>query len=439
MAIGLCLLPSVVIGLLLHVVMAQTSKLSLSSNLAAKLTGSRAGLNFFTVATPTFTVDPNNNTLGQPAKEIVDLTFGDVYVLEKANSNDGIDCTTAYQCTTLGADTCGYQGQPVTCSKAASLMRFEPVAAEDKAINTLTFKLLTPDNDYLAKYGQNGVWGLSPKSTFWDFLEKTYKQNDAIDVSYRLAIKSDEDMYKLSTIELDEKSQVTLNGRLETTDQAFADFDTQYSAWVWPNAKVSLTSGKPNNSMAICVDNTINSYFLIHDDDFKTLRNHVYGQLCDLDEDSDDFCYKNNSNFANVDDMEITFNGNDKKSVNINLGAFDFIHYDNEETAIFGVDKLSKSSICSQQKDVRYAVGRLFFTKAELTIRSQGSGKFQVGFSKVKRETSIILPILLLVVGIILILAIGTIAYTQLPREEKKEDGEYEEAADSPAKEVDNN
>jgi hypothetical protein len=434
MSIRSSLIAVLLAGVQLFGVLAQSAKLTLSSNLALKLFDGRASSSYFTVANPTFTIDKTNSTQGQQAKEIVDFGFDKVYVLAKTGQNEGIDCKLENQCQETAVDTCAYNGQTVSCSKATTLMRFEPVAA-DGSTNKLSFNLVTPDGNWISKFGQNGVWGMSPKSPFWDFLDKTYRQGDSLDLSYKLALKSDDDMYRTDTIALDDKSQLTLNGRAETTDTAWTDVNASYSAWVWPNAKLTLTSGKPNNSMPVCIDNSVNAYFMVSEEDYDNLRDHVNGQLCEI-EDGEDYCYKNGSNFANVDDMEITLSGNDKKSVSVNLGAFDFIHYDSQDRGLFGVEKLSASALCSQQKGVQFAVGRLFFTKAEMTIRSLSGGKFQLGFSKVKRETSIILPILLLVIGIVLILAIATIAYTQLPREEKKENGEYEEAADSPIKAV---
>jgi hypothetical protein len=419
-------------ALLALVGLSDAAKIKVDKNLALKLEGVRAGGDFYTAASTVFTVDNQNNTKGQIAKTIVDLSFDDIYVPSGDGTKGSIVCKDTYKCTEGEAKSCEYMGIKVSCNAANSLLRFKQGDAQSvNDVPTLDFKLLTPDTIWTSKFGNNGVLGLSPKSPFWAYLDKAYEPATNFDLSYKLDLKSDQDMYSLTRIELDDAAQLTMNGRLEDTEMAFSDFDAKYGAWVWKSAKVSLTSGKPNTSMPICIDNSVNTFFMANDVDYKNLKETVLKQLCSI-EDGKEYCLKADSEFSNVDDMAIIFEGNNKKSVSVDMGAFDFIHYDEQNRAQFGIQPLNASKLCNGQQGIDFAVGRLFFLKAELTIRSLGQGKFQLGVATVRRPQMMILVILLVIVGIVLIIGIGTIAYTQLPRDPKKEQDEYEEAPETP-------
>lgn len=419
--------------LLAFVGLSSAATLKVENNLALKLEAVRAGGDFYTSANPVFSVDPQDSTKGQLAKTIVDLSFDDIYVASGDGTKGTIKCTDTYKCTEGDVKDCEYKGNKVTCNTANTLLRFKTGDTQKtEGVPTLDFKLVTPDNTWTSKFNNNGVLGLSPKSPFWSYLEKAYEPNTNFDVSYKLDLKSDDDMYSMTAIDLDSSSQLTLNGRLENTDMVFSDFDNKYSAWVWKSAKLSLTSGKPIVGKSICIDNSVNAFFLANDSDYNKLKETIQSQLCGLEKDSKESCLKDDSSFASVDDMAITFQSNNKKTLTVEMGAFDFIHYDEQKKAHFGIQHINNSKLCSGQPGIEFAVGRLFFLKAELTVRSLGQGKFQLGMATIRRPQTAILPILMVTVGALLIFSICAIAYTQFPREKKKVEDEYQEPTESP-------
>lgn len=427
-------------------------KLALATNVAMQLTtNSTSGApGYVFQASPVFTIIGNNPTAapGTTVQMIVDLASDTVQVPGVTGGNQpafGIMCTQSTQCfVSQGTVPCGY-GAPatatasLTCKPATTLMRFaqgvsvpSSFAVQGLKIGILDLTDAPTSQAWTVAYGQSGVLGLSAKSDFWQFLPSAYDfSSNTVQVSVNYKISDPANQYKPTAVQA-KNAQVTINGRSTDGKVTLKPYNaTNYggSAWVIENARLTLHSDFDMTNVPICVDTSVNAYFLLDDASYLNVTGSVNKQLCAVN--ATDACPSKNSSFTNVDNMKVTFNTTkgDKTTVSIILGAADFISDDATGTlSLNGLSPLNSSKVCNGIPGIQYGLGRLFFTRAEITIQSSDQG-FSVGISEIPREKSIIFPILLISLAVVIVTVIGLIAYFNFPKKEPKPEGDSYKAA----------
>ena len=375
-------------------------------------------------------INTQNSSAGQNLSMNIDLTYNDVLVPAKI-TNFGFVCNEDSACTIGDTKSFSYQGiSSDTANAANSLLRFTPADTKGKQLQGLDFTYFSPTQDWVKRVGPAGVLGLGPQSPFWKLLETTYTKpaSGSYDISLKYKITNEEDMYKPSLVQMSDEAQMTLNGRTSTEKQVVRDFKSNYTAWVWEGNKITLHPGEDMTDVNLCIDDSLNTFFIANSSQYDFLKDKILKQLCS----TNTTCHKSNSSFTNVDNMEITLVGNDKKKVVVTLGAIDFINFDSNDIAQFGIMPLNQSSVCSSQNgSVVYGVGRLFFTKAELTVKYLGGGKFQLAASQVPVEISNILFYIMLLTGAFILTVVWLIAAMNLPKKDPEEyapEGAYKSA-----------
>ena len=364
-------------------------------------------------------VDAGNSTTGQKIEMNVDLTYNDVLVPSKF-SNFGFICNGDSSCKVGPLKSFIYQSyKSDNANSANTMMRFAQTDTQGKLLKGLDFTYFTPNQDWIKQVGSSGVLGLGPQSPLWKLLDTSYNKPSVgyYDYSIKYKLNKEEDMYRPSQVEMSSDAQLTINGRTSDNKLIVKDVRDNYTAWVWEGAKISLHPGEDTANINLCIDDSLNTFFIANGSQYDDLKNKILTQLCN----TNTSCPRSNSTFTNVDNMEVTLIGNDKKKVTIALGAIDFINYDADDNAQFGILPLNQSTVCSNQNgSVVYGVGRLFLTKAELTIRYLGDNKFQLAASNIPEASNKILAIILVLLGIFIVCVIGTISYFNYPRKEKE-------------------
>lgn len=380
--------------------LAQTlGQVDMNKNVALEISKAHVKTKLFATVEPVFTILSSDLSKGQTQAMILDLGYDRVLVPDKSRGGSfGIACTADNNCQKVGGqyDCPAYSGVTPQCVDATSFFRFNQMSLKDKNVNLLSFQLTQSTSGWSDILGSNGVFGLSPKSSFWSFVNTAYnkpKNQDYLDFSLHYEVKDPHDTFNLDKLDFKD-SQLIANGRYSTTDQVFVDADlTVYpSQWVFPKvtARFSKTD-MDRKDVPACIDNTVHQFFLVPDADYDGITQGIYNQLCKKKEG----CKRADSNAANVDNIVVTF-ASDSKTQDITLTARDFIFYDSNDNAIIGISKLSDSTACGGlAKGIGLA--RLFFVHAELTIRTKSSTSFQIGISKINLPTAAFYVIILVV------------------------------------------
>jgi hypothetical protein len=389
-----------------------TQQWTLAKNMATDLLGvNLPNGQFVTTISPSITVNATMNTNGQNTPLVHDLTFENIYVPNTATSTYGITCNSTVVCTPGAAAVCSYNGVTPTCVSAQSVLRFAPEAYNSTmTYPQLTFSLFDGTTAWATANGQNGVFGLSPASPFWPYLNLAFKPEPGqtyIETSTNYKLVDANNQFDLTKIAITD-SHFIVNGRYGINEPVIKAFNnTAYPYWVYDGANISFWSdddGRSNVSM--CVDNTQNNFFFVSD--YAGIVGHVVKQLCG-GASSDTVCTKNNSNVANVDNLKITLDDGSNK-FSLNLGAKEFISFDANGNAIIGIGKLSNSLKCATTT-APYGVGRLFLTRAEFIVRLNPNGSFSIGFNEISYPNDMIFLIILIVLGCLILAIILSIIF----------------------------
>ena len=408
MALKATIATLVLVQLVLTPCLAQAvGQVDMNKNIGLEISKVRINTKLFATIEPVFTILSSDLSKGQTQAVILDLGYDRVLVPDKSRGgNFGIDCSTDNSCKAVGNPyNCPpYSGVVPQCFDATTFFRFNQMSLKDKNVNMLDFQLIQSSSGWSDVFGNNGILGLSPKSSFWSFVNVAYnkpKNQDYLDFSLHYKVKDSHNTLDLDKLDIKD-SQFIANGRYTTTDQSFveADLEAYPSQWVIP--KVSARFSKTDDSrkdVPACIDNTVHQFFLVPDADYDGLTQGINNQLCKKKEG----CKRGDSNAADVDNIVVSF-PSDSKPLDISLTAKDFIFYDSNDNAIIGIGKLSDSTACAGlPKSI--ALARLFFVHAELTIRSKSATSFQIGISKINLPTTAFY-VVILVVLVSLVLAI---------------------------------
>jgi hypothetical protein len=382
-------------------------QVDMNKNVGLELSKVNVKTKLFATIEPVFTILSSDLSKGQTQAVVLDLGYDRVLVPDRSRGGGfGIDCTADKSCSAVGTQyNCAqYNGVTPQCVDATSFFRFNEMSLKDKNVNLLSFQLIQSSSGWSDVIGTNGVLGLSPKSSFWPFVNVAYnkpKNQDYLDFSLHYKVKDSHYTFDFQKLDIKD-SQFIANGRYTSTDTAFADADlkTYPAQWVIPKvtAKFSKTDDGRKDVPA-CIDNTVHQFFLVPDADYEGLTQGINTQLCK----KKDGCKRGESNAANVDNIVVTF-ASDSKAQDITLTARDFIFYDSNDNAIIGIGKQSDSTACAAVPN-GIVLARLFFTQAELTLRSKSATSFRIGISKINLPTTAFY-VVILVVLVSLILAI---------------------------------
>lgn len=329
-------------------------------------------------------VDESENEKGVYQELVVDLGFNDVYIPDGKNGPFGMECLEKNGCFVQDSSKdCPY-GRPkdssaVSCSPANAFLRFSNSTLKDKNVVKLPFKLIKGDDKYIEKYSKHGVLGLSPKSPFWNYLLTAFDKSngqDYFDISFYYNIENQKYAYNISESDYS-SSHAVINGRYTTTDSAVIKVDdgplSVKDYWQVNGVTVKLLD-RPEQVKDLCIDNsTLNAYLFTKD--YQAVQKSISQKLCG----KDSGCVKSNSKVRNLDNSLFTFTGSDNIKVTIQVSGSDLIGWASDDSVIIGIKDISDSPACSLS-DI--ALGPLFFTLAELSIRVRDGPKFEVGLSK---------------------------------------------------------
>ena len=362
---------AIAIGLVFSAAFAQTGKIPLQEN--NKLSFSQVYTkkeNLVLMNDLVLTVNAGDTSKGQHQTMIADLGFSQVYVPDSTTGTFGINCDDQNLCTkSAQTEQCQYS-LDTPCVSASTILRFNQVKMPDQPVPALPFKLFTGKDDWVSNYDKNGVLGMSPKSSFWTYLLSSYNtqvDKDYIDVSLNYAIKDKSDTYNLNKVVF-KNSQMTIGGRQSKNDLDLVKLTQVGDSWVIPSVTLSFWRGD-KRTVDLCVDNTINSFFMLSANYLSEVTKNINNQLCN----KDDGCDRKKSAILNVDNISAAY-----MNTNVTLASREFVEFIDADKAAIGITAIAASRPCSAYS---YAVGRLFFTKAELTIRVSDGPSFQLGFS----------------------------------------------------------
>lgn len=409
--------------------------------------GSQSKLNVF--INTLFGVNAKNDeNSGSSLDLIVDYSYNDILVLGTEIAGDkGFSCKDGNNigCKIVDKDAkCdNYQKKyKLTCSSASALFRFngtKPVAGAP----ALTFKIVSDAGnfDWMKTYGAKGVLGLGPKSPFWAYIATAFDlpEDKVFELSTKLKLDSDDNMYQKDAKLNADSSVLTLDGRQEDVQQFWATPDTKNGTWTWPNGKLGFNNDFEINKLNVCIDPTADSFVLVPNitgknydpkkslqdndpSDLSVLQNitlKFFTQLCGTKDGSG--CKKDKAHFKTVDNMKISFPEKDsKKSLSVLLGAIDFVGFDNEDNAILPALDIGKTA-CASKDQKRFGVGKLFLQKIETSMKYDLAAKtFSLGVAEIPRDTSLFLPILMVGWSLFIVVVLGIIAWTNLPKKGPK-------------------
>ena len=353
------------------------TKLNLNENTKVKIEGLYTDNKLLMLKSDLLlTKDLKDSGKGQHQDMIVDLAVADIYVPE---GDFGIKCTSEFDCTKSATiKKCGpYNGVTTDCSDSYTLMRFEEGTAAGDNNAKLSFKLFTATKQWQDTNGKTGVLGLSPSSSFWTFILNGYSTSrgkDYFDVSLNYQMKDFAEAYNLDKV-IYQDSNLIVNGRESPKDIELVDSKSN-TAWVIEDAKLSFWRGDMREGVSLCIDNNVNSYFMVEKSKLVEIEANMYKQLCEKDK-----CSRDDAAILNLDNISASYG----KKTNMTFAAREYIEFVDAKDTALGFSDISESKVCS---GYTYAVGRLFFTKAELTIRvkSGPTPTFKLGFAIEEKE-----------------------------------------------------
>lgn len=431
--------------------LAQQATIQVNANTALQMSNfyQPPGPAQLTTVNPIFGYLSADTTNGQVVPMYPDLTFNDVYIPQGSTSS--FVCTVNTGCSAGAATQCMMYNSPntqnVACNTATTTMRFSNQPPQDgKTLPTMNFKLVTSEATGWSQYNlKNGVWGLAPNSPFWQFFWQGYSNQGSNSVSIMYKIDDDEVEYQTtpSKLNFNSNSYVTVNGRYTSTKQVSSTFKGNQGIatlpFSWANSRISPYAGNDKDNAQLCIDNTIDAFFILNSYDYDDTMTKLSNQLCN----EDSGCNLSNSQFENVDNLKIVLKSDDgKEDVTITIGAKDFISYagegsDDQRMANLGIAPMNSSSACYKysndtktppQNAFAYGLGRLFLTKAELQMTQVGPNEFRLSFSQIPRPTNVIYPILMIISAAIVLIAIVLIVIFNLPKKEPVADEGYKTA-----------
>lgn len=371
-----------------------------------------------------FTVDPNNEYKGQPNPMMVDLNFNDVLVPLQSQSTSpyGVNCEVSLGCTMDSqSKTCSYNQTDLKCLQGATFMRFDNMTLKTVEVASLQLKMFTMNTGW--GYQNAGVLGLSPAGPFWNFVSAAYKMPSEghVDVSLFYVMRDPTQWNSISSNKMD-GSVLTVNGRYTTTttDQVFADLKSPSGGgvspvWHYPESDVSFTKQLSVTNTDICIDNSVHAYILLTQNSASTSANYpavvasILNSLCG----SQVQCLENNSKLSNVAPIEVTLydQADQSKQIKVSIAPKDFIFFDASGVAQLAIMAMEgTNSQCQSTTNYPIGLGRLFLSRAELTLRMQSPTSFRVGFSLARIPSAAIYWIIFgVLAGLILFIILSII------------------------------
>lgn len=396
-------------------------KLTLDKNTLVKIYSTITGLKTGTSVQPIIGANSSDSSKGQNASLIVDFGFDGIFMPNLGTSTYGINCEESLACSVYGQPAdCSYKnGEKVTCLTAGTILRFADIKLIDKSISQVHFQLFTSSASWVKENGENGLFGLSPQSKFWNFLLSTYSVQPGqsyieVSISYKLE--------KLNSSEIDgPKSFLALNGRLGVNDPILQEVDSVGSVWTYKNILFNDTNAERRTD--VCIDNTADIYFLVTD--AQVLKDNLNRKLC-----GNGKCTNINSDVTRLESLFVTV-GSDNQKFKVEITPQEYVRFEKDGVATLLIDDISTSFYCSasQAKD---AVGRLFLTKTEFVVRVSGFGAqptFQIGFNETEYPDKSLYFYILLGLGcLVLVVIIGIFIYNAVKKNIAKKgnlEGDY--------------
>jgi hypothetical protein len=432
----------------------QTNTMELGKDTEVPLSGSLVNTNdsISSIAGFIMGMTPSQPSNGQNISMYVDLTYGSILVPGSTSGEPGLQCTEANACTVgTKADTCTYamngqNGISVQCEVDSQvLLRFKPTELTSTSQwPSVNFNLFTSSDKWQAAFGQNGIFGLSPSSGFWSYLNTAFTKQqgqDYIDVSTSYTFNDLTKVLYRSGSRFQE-SFLTVNGRRGINEPIVRSFNNKYNnLWVFDQATVALSRYNITQSASLCVDNTRRTYLLLQN--ANDHKNSILTKMCG----STTPCNKNNANLGALDNFKITLtsDGTDQKSIDVYIRPNEYVNFDDQGLVYIGIDDITNSqckSAYTTLSDSTMGVGLLFLAKAEFIVRipqNTQTTTFEVGFNETTYPSDTIFLTILIALGVIILGIIVGIIFANSCR---KKDGEKQK--DSPgedyakAKDVDN-
>jgi len=309
---------------------------------------------------------------------IIDTGYSGI-IVPSVTGGFGIACTSQTNCNAGGkSSTCQYAGQSVQCTPGQVDFNFFETHSPDQGLHMFNFQLFTGVQSWTDNLGQSGILGLSPSSLFWSDLISNYSPGNKqyMDISILYKIKSEENAMDLQKVDMG-GSVLTLNGRTSSQPQVFTlqSAASQNLGWTFSKVNVGFwaNDGGYSKAQTVCIDNTANYYLMLSPTLYPTVTSRILSDLCRGEGQT---CSRDSANVANVDNIRLQFVETSGRTVLITLKPTDFVLYGSDDNSILAIGQ-SQPGACG---GADITLGRLFFTKAELTMRTTAKAPQQLYF-----------------------------------------------------------
>lgn len=382
---------------------ARAQRLDLDKDIELEITGEVVQNSLLTYLSPFFGKSTGTDPT-QRAPLIVDLTFDKVMVANKEGSDYGITCSPESLCEISGEKTfCKYQNISIyDCQQGSVLTRYRDSKVNDNNLPQLTTFFYNSTLSWDSKFGNRGVFGLSPSSPVWNYFETAYNKQpgqDSIETSLSYRVKDPKNSIDQTRTQLYD-SFFTVNGRTGINDPVVKRFDaSKFTQWVYEGATV-VYSRNNTKTTNICVDNTQNAYFL--STDAANITRSIFTKLCG----NPSGCTRSNSDFSKVENLQIKFEASDSKKFTMDVKPEEYLNYDADDSVLIAIQDLSSSSCSNAGPKVTEAVGRLMLTKVEFVVRINGKDNFDIGFNEITYPKDTLFLIILIALGVVILLII---------------------------------
>jgi hypothetical protein len=386
-------------------------KLDLDKDIELEIKGDFVANSSLSYLTPFLGKSSSAADAGQTTPLIADLTFDRVMIANDEGSSYGIECRPELLCEITGfKDVCTYQKVPVyDCQSGSVLVKYRDVKLPELNIAQMTAFFYNSTEFWESKLGKHGVFGLGPGSPVWGYFDDAYSKQPGQEfvetsLSYRLKdYKSSIDPKQVQLVD----SFFTVNGRAGINDPILQPFNrSKYAKWVFEGVRIVYghkIADKQN--VALCVDNTQNTYFLSAN--ATAMRAEIFTQLCG----SPVGCTRAKTDLTKVSAMQISFESSDNKRISMSVKPEEYINFDASDNAVIAIQDIGASECGAVGKNVTEGVGRLMLSKVEFVVRVHRSDKtkdvvFDIGFNEISYPKDTIFLIILIALGVVIVFII---------------------------------
>lgn len=374
---------------------------------------------------------------------LLDLT-SDVIIIGNGQAGWGLNCTEDEGCEEKGNfSQIEYRKSKIQCKEGKVISRFSPkqkiVKEEAEKYEKLPVKFCQY-NDREWVFGRTGVFGLSPASQIWPYLQNSYNFTDsnsssiAISFSYETSRVESKSRFHFLKSRIDSLGVSKLrngvirinNSKEKTKEEVILARGEAGSSKYWSyNGFRYSFNNILSNSTELCLDNSLNSIFAIKNS--KEIRDWIVKKLCPGTTKEQRGCLLSEIDEDKLSDEGFKMVFSDDGSKEISFRLQDLVYFedlgDQDSLMKFNFQDLSNTpSKCNSD----FILGKIGMSRVGFKVKVSKAGVFfELIKLKLKKQGSILAHVLrLLVLVFIAILAFGMFSICIIRRPKLGKDSE---------------